>query len=170
MYNCDFVSKISFSWSICSQLLLGIIMLLSMYRRTWPHIYAKYTRTAVLLQMLNLFKQTTITSHDSINILHAKWKLTMRLIARNSCSLRASPSQYVGPRRYRPAACNVSQLPNELNAVVISHSHYDHLVWQLQMISSLTNWSWSNYLVIVCWDWEVDLELEYCFSCYLKGF
>lgn len=33
----------------------------------------------------------------------------------------------MGPRRYRPPACDVSQLPEDLDAVVISHSHYDHL-------------------------------------------
>lgn len=42
-------------------------------------------------------------------------------------SERASPSQMVGPKRYREAPCNVHDLPHNLDAVVISHSHYDHL-------------------------------------------
>lgn len=41
-------------------------------------------------------------------------------------SQRAAPFQFVGPKRYRPAACQVADLP-PLSAVVISHTHYDHL-------------------------------------------
>ncbi|CAG2174262.1 unnamed protein product, partial [Oppiella nova] len=40
---------------------------------------------------------------------------------------RASPSQAVGPKRYRRAPCSVHDLPPDLDAVVISHAHYDHL-------------------------------------------
>eukprot|EP00095_Tigriopus_kingsejongensis_P006694 maker-scaffold25_size650667-snap-gene-1.22 protein:Tk06694 transcript:maker-scaffold25_size650667-snap-gene-1.22-mRNA-1 annotation:"n-acyl-phosphatidylethanolamine-hydrolyzing phospholipase d" len=42
-------------------------------------------------------------------------------------SERASAVQWAGPQRYRPPACNVSELPAKLDAVVISHTHYDHL-------------------------------------------
>ena len=42
-------------------------------------------------------------------------------------SQRASAVQWAGPKRYRPPACNVQQLPQDLKAVVISHTHYDHL-------------------------------------------
>jgi N-acyl-phosphatidylethanolamine-hydrolysing phospholipase D len=43
----------------------------------------------------------------------------------------ASPVQF-GPffKRYRPPACSVTKLPSDLAAVVISHTHYDHLVSQ----------------------------------------
>lgn len=41
-------------------------------------------------------------------------------------SERASPSQLLGPKRFREAPCTVAQLP-QLDAVVISHNHYDHL-------------------------------------------
>lgn len=41
-------------------------------------------------------------------------------------SERASPSQLLGPKRFREAPCTVAQLPR-LDAVVISHNHYDHL-------------------------------------------
>ncbi|XP_035002841.2 N-acyl-phosphatidylethanolamine-hydrolyzing phospholipase D isoform X2 [Hippoglossus stenolepis] len=41
-------------------------------------------------------------------------------------SQRASPIQLVGPKRYRGPPCTVEQLPR-IDAVVISHSHYDHL-------------------------------------------
>uniref|UniRef100_A0A672L458 N-acyl phosphatidylethanolamine phospholipase D n=1 Tax=Sinocyclocheilus grahami TaxID=75366 RepID=A0A672L458_SINGR len=41
-------------------------------------------------------------------------------------SQRASPVPFMGPKRYRDPPCNVEQLPR-LDAVVISHTHYDHL-------------------------------------------
>ncbi|XP_004548284.4 N-acyl-phosphatidylethanolamine-hydrolyzing phospholipase D isoform X1 [Maylandia zebra] len=41
-------------------------------------------------------------------------------------SQRASPIQYMGPKRFRGPPCTVEQLPR-IDAVVISHSHYDHL-------------------------------------------
>ena len=40
---------------------------------------------------------------------------------------RASPSQVVGPKRYREMPCTIHDLPSHLDAVVISHNHYDHL-------------------------------------------
>ncbi|KAL7828317.1 hypothetical protein AOLI_G00314690 [Acnodon oligacanthus] len=41
-------------------------------------------------------------------------------------SQRASPMSFVGPKRYRGPACTVAQLPR-VDAVLISHTHYDHL-------------------------------------------
>ncbi|XP_036183502.1 N-acyl-phosphatidylethanolamine-hydrolyzing phospholipase D isoform X1 [Myotis myotis] len=41
-------------------------------------------------------------------------------------SSRASPSQYMGPKRFRQAPCSVGELP-AIDAVLISHNHYDHL-------------------------------------------
>lgn len=39
---------------------------------------------------------------------------------------RASPSQLAGPKRFQPVPLGLKQLP-PLDAVVISHDHYDHL-------------------------------------------
>ncbi len=41
-------------------------------------------------------------------------------------SERASPISWLGPRRWYPPALELEQLP-KLDAVVISHDHYDHL-------------------------------------------
>lgn len=41
-------------------------------------------------------------------------------------SQRASPMAFMGPKRYRGPPCSVQQLP-KVDAVVISHTHYDHL-------------------------------------------
>lgn len=38
----------------------------------------------------------------------------------------AGPSKVLGIQRYRPPPCTVDKLP-EINAVCISHDHYDHL-------------------------------------------
>ena len=39
---------------------------------------------------------------------------------------RASPVRFAGPRRFDPVPVAIAQLP-ELDAVIISHDHYDHL-------------------------------------------
>ena len=39
---------------------------------------------------------------------------------------RCSPSRCAGPKRYRPPACEVNDLP-KIDAVFVSHDHYDHL-------------------------------------------
>jgi L-ascorbate metabolism protein UlaG (beta-lactamase superfamily) len=47
---------------------------------------------------------------------------------------RASPFRSMGPKRFQPAPVSIAQLP-PLDAVVISHDHYDHL--DLPTISEL---------------------------------
>ena len=39
---------------------------------------------------------------------------------------RASPTRFLGPKRFQPVPVSLSQLP-PLDAIVISHDHYDHL-------------------------------------------
>jgi N-acyl-phosphatidylethanolamine-hydrolysing phospholipase D len=39
---------------------------------------------------------------------------------------RCSPSQILGPKRFRPVPMKIEKLPR-VDAVIISHNHYDHL-------------------------------------------
>jgi L-ascorbate metabolism protein UlaG (beta-lactamase superfamily) len=39
---------------------------------------------------------------------------------------RASPSRFVGPKRFQPVPVEIRELP-PLDAVIVSHDHYDHL-------------------------------------------
>ncbi|KAJ2877537.1 Protein-lysine N-methyltransferase efm4 [Coemansia asiatica] len=43
-------------------------------------------------------------------------------------SQRCSPVQWMGPRRYTKAPCQVDELPH-IDVLIISHNHYDHLDW-----------------------------------------
>lgn len=55
-------------------------------------------------------------------------------------SSRASAVQWIGPARYRDAACRVDQLPR-VAAVLITHNHYDHLdLTSVREIVSLQPW------------------------------
>ncbi|MDC5696012.1 MBL fold metallo-hydrolase [Intrasporangium calvum] len=66
---------------------------------------------------------------------------------------RVSPSGMVGPRRLHPPPCRVDDLP-PLDAVVISHDHYDHL--DEPTIRELERTHRPHYVVPL----GVDLHLE----------
>jgi L-ascorbate metabolism protein UlaG (beta-lactamase superfamily) len=57
---------------------------------------------------------------------------------------RASPSQLVGPRRFHPLPIEPSELPR-LDAIIISHDHYDHL--DMRAVRELTALSEAPFLV-----------------------
>src|SRR5688572_10290262 len=50
----------------------------------------------------------------------------VRLLVDPVFAERASPSQHYGPKRFHPVPVALDQLP-ALDAVLISHDHYDHL-------------------------------------------
>lgn len=87
-------------------------------------------------------------------------------------SKRASPVQWVGPKRFHPAPLGIDDLP-DLKAVVISHDHYDHLdkasikalspkvekfVTPLRVGQRLQNWGISEDQIIEL-DWWEKVEL-----------
>jgi L-ascorbate metabolism protein UlaG (beta-lactamase superfamily) len=51
-----------------------------------------------------------------------------RLLTDPVWGARASPTQLAGPRRFQPVPVALKVLP-PLDAVLISHDHYDHLCW-----------------------------------------
>lgn len=57
---------------------------------------------------------------------------------------RASPSTLAGPRRFHPVPMALADLP-ELDAIVISHDHYDHL--DMPTVRELTQKSAAPFLV-----------------------
>ncbi len=69
----------------------------------------------------------------------------VRLLTDPVWGQRASPSQLAGPKRFQPVPVTLKQLP-DVDAVLISHDHYDHLCYptiralaatQLPFITSL---------------------------------
>jgi N-acyl-phosphatidylethanolamine-hydrolysing phospholipase D len=61
-------------------------------------------------------------------------------------SQRASPVQFVGPKRAQPPGLAVADLP-KIDVVLISHNHYDHL--DVDSIKALVNQGWAEPLFIV---------------------
>ncbi len=59
-------------------------------------------------------------------------------------SLRCSPFSWAGPRRLHPMPTAIEQLP-ELDAILISHDHYDHL--DMPTVVRLTSTSKAVFLV-----------------------
>ncbi|KAI4759274.1 Metallo-hydrolase/oxidoreductase [Aureobasidium sp. EXF-3400] len=60
-------------------------------------------------------------------------------------SERTSPVGWFGPRRYTPTPCTLDELP-EVDLVVISHNHYDHLdiatISNIHFFAALGNKQW----------------------------
>jgi len=67
-----------------------------------------------------------------------------RLLADPMWSDRASPSRKVGPRRMHPVPAALDRLP-QLDAVLVSHDHYDHL--DLATVRALLRRSTAPFLV-----------------------
>ncbi|KAJ2896817.1 Protein-lysine N-methyltransferase efm4 [Coemansia aciculifera] len=69
--------------------------------------------------------QLTWLGHSSvlIQLEHAK------ILCDPVFSSRCSPVQWLGPKRYTAAPCQVKDLPADIDFLVISHNHHDHLDW-----------------------------------------
>jgi N-acyl-phosphatidylethanolamine-hydrolysing phospholipase D len=74
---------------------------------------------------------------------------------------RCGITAQVGPKRFRPPALTVDDLPDKLEAIVISHSHYDHLDYP--SVKSLHE-RYGNALTWFCGlglrQWFVDCHIE----------
>ncbi|XP_041636637.1 N-acyl-phosphatidylethanolamine-hydrolyzing phospholipase D isoform X1 [Cheilinus undulatus] len=75
-------------------------------------------------------------------------------------SQRASPFQFMGPKRYRGPPCTVEQLPR-IDAVVISHSHYDHLdVGSVSSLNERFGGELRWFVPLGLMDWLVKMGCE----------
>uniref|UniRef100_A0A8C5HG45 N-acyl-phosphatidylethanolamine-hydrolyzing phospholipase D n=2 Tax=Gouania willdenowi TaxID=441366 RepID=A0A8C5HG45_GOUWI len=75
-------------------------------------------------------------------------------------SQRASPLQFMGPKRYRGPPCTVEQLPR-IDAVVISHSHYDHLdVGSVTSLNARFGGELRWFVPLGLMDWLVKMGCE----------
>jgi L-ascorbate metabolism protein UlaG (beta-lactamase superfamily) len=61
----------------------------------------------------------------------------VRLLTDPVWGLRASPSQFLGPRRFQPIPVALDDLPR-IDAVLISHDHYDHLCYPTMLALART--------------------------------
>lgn len=106
--------------------------------------------------MLEVPRQNTSTSSSSTSTTSSLEPL--RILFDPIFSQRCSPSQYLGPTRFVPPPCAISDLPR-IDVVVISHNHYDHLdaetcaeLWKLneghlRFVVPLGNKGWFEGLV-----------------------
>ncbi|XP_072181572.1 N-acyl-phosphatidylethanolamine-hydrolyzing phospholipase D-like [Diadema setosum] len=73
---------------------------------------------------------------------------------------RCGPVSWFGPKRYRPPPCTVQDLP-KIDAVVISHSHFDHL--DAPSVASLNERFGSGlrwFVPLGLLDWMTDMGCE----------
>jgi L-ascorbate metabolism protein UlaG (beta-lactamase superfamily) len=66
-----------------------------------------------------------------------------RLLTDPIWSDRASPVEWIGPRRWYPPTIALAQLP-PIDAVLISHDHYDHLDWPTIVAMR----AWKNVFIV----------------------
>ena len=66
-----------------------------------------------------------------------------RLLTDPIWSDRASPVEWIGPRRWYPPTIALAQLPS-IDAVLISHDHYDHLDWPTIVAMR----AWKNVFIV----------------------
>jgi L-ascorbate metabolism protein UlaG (beta-lactamase superfamily) len=98
----------------------------------------------------------------------------VRLLTDPVWGLRASPSRLAGPKRFQPAAVPLASLP-PVDAVLISHDHYDHLCYPTIRALAKTAVPFVTSLGVGAHlqDWGVGAEriteLDWWESCRLTG-
>jgi N-acyl-phosphatidylethanolamine-hydrolysing phospholipase D len=76
-------------------------------------------------------------------------------------SERCGPKSWIGPKRFRPPALTVNALPDDLDAILISHNHFDHLDYD--SVKSL-NKRYGKRLTWFCGrgtrEWFLDMHVQ----------
>jgi len=91
---------------------------------TWTKLHQKHTEFGSIKHARNGYEDVHITFVN-----HATFLIQidgMNILTDPVWSLRASPFQWIGPKRMRPPGIRFQDLP-EIDLVLISHNHYDHL-------------------------------------------
>ncbi|WP_158527328.1 MBL fold metallo-hydrolase [Pelagibaculum spongiae] len=94
---------------------------------SWPDEpvnYRKFWQKADLQKIDNPSEkpQATLIGHSTVLLQYQG----LNILTDPIFSERAFPVQFAGPKRYTPVAIKLEDLP-EIDLVVISHNHYDHL-------------------------------------------
>jgi L-ascorbate metabolism protein UlaG (beta-lactamase superfamily) len=100
-----------------------------------PRIFRNYWKRNVENEPLKSYQFTETGFNDTTQQLQVNWlghaavllhKNGRYVLTDPMLSERASPFQFMGPKRFCPSPIAAADLPH-LAAVVISHDHYDHL-------------------------------------------
>lgn len=91
-------------------------------RATWPDTLDDITPTTPAARVDDNTLRITMINHASFLIQGAG----VNIITDPVFSDRASPFTFIGPKRHRAAGIAFADLP-ALDAVLVSHAHYDHL-------------------------------------------
>lgn len=89
--------------------------------------------------------RATWLGHSTVLIELQDGRRTVRLLTDPVWGRRASPSQIAGPKRFQPAAVALDALP-PIDAVLLSHDHYDHLCMPTAKALARQNVPWITSL------------------------
>jgi L-ascorbate metabolism protein UlaG (beta-lactamase superfamily) len=120
--------------------------------RTDPRVFASEPRSGLRITWIG--HATSIVEIDEVRILiDPVW------------DERASPTSWSGPKRFFPAPLGLDELP-EMDAVIVSHDHYDHLgegtIRALAMVPAVKNAQWITPLGVGALLTEFGVTAERC--------
>lgn len=102
----------------------------------WPLITGELKRPITTPPTVSVVKPEWLPSRTASDKIRATWlghacyyveyPSGLRVLFDPVFECRCSPFSFMGPQRYTPKPCDIKDIPI-VDAVVISHSHYDHL-------------------------------------------
>ncbi|KAF6805324.1 N-acyl-phosphatidylethanolamine-hydrolyzing phospholipase D [Colletotrichum sojae] len=102
----------------------------------WPRLTGKLQSPDTTPPTVSVVKPEFLSTRNASQKLRATWlghacyyvefPSGLRVLFDPVFEDRCSPFSFVGPKRYTPKPCDLAEIPF-VDAVLISHSHYDHL-------------------------------------------